>query len=152
MKEQDEVCQEVFFQKCPILNFKYPTKIGTWNVRTMFQARKTQQVVGEMKTYEMAILRLSEMRYSGCEHIQSEGVTILSSGHKQLAVNGVGLMINKEAEKALMEWKPVDERILMARFQTKQARLTIIQAYAPTDTATRLVTHMFPILAKTENN
>ena len=34
-----------------------------------------------------------------------------------------------------MEWKPVDERILMARFQTKQARLTIIQAYTPTDAA-----------------
>ena len=69
-------------------------------MRTMFQAGKTQQVVGEMNNYEIAILGLSEMRWSGCGRIQSEGVTILWSGHKQLAVNGVGLMINEEAEKA----------------------------------------------------
>ena len=53
MKEQDEIRRELLFQKCPILNAKYPTKIGTSNVRTMFQAGKTQQVVREMKNYEI---------------------------------------------------------------------------------------------------
>ena len=135
MREQDEIRREVLFPKCPILTAKYPTKISTWNVRTMFQAKKLQQVVREMKKYEIAILGLSEMRWSGCGCVQSEVVTILWSGYKQPAVNGVGLMINKEAEKALMEWKPVDEPLLMAQFQTKQARLTIIQVYAIADAA-----------------
>ena len=64
-------------------------------MRTMFQPGKTQQVVRELKSYEIDILGLSEMRWSGCERIQSEKFTILWSEYKQFAVIGVGLIINR---------------------------------------------------------
>ena len=82
MKERDEIHRKVLFQNFPILNAKYPTKISTWNVRAMFQAGETQQVVREIKNYEIEILGLSEMRWSGCRRIQSERVTTSWSGHK----------------------------------------------------------------------
>ncbi|XP_013786828.1 craniofacial development protein 2-like [Limulus polyphemus] len=96
-----------------------------------------------MTRYKLDILGLAEMRWSGCGRSQSEEVTILWPGHEQQAVNGVGMMISKTADKALVEWKPVDERILTARFVTSQSRLTIVQSYAPTETADEVVKDSF---------
>jgi len=46
----------------------------------------------------------------------------------------MGILINKEARRSLMEWSPVSERIILACFKTKIHNLTIIQWYAPTET------------------
>jgi exonuclease III len=46
--------------------------------------------------------------------------------------NGVALMLSKQAAKSLVEWEPVSERIVKARFEAKFQKSTIIQTYAPT--------------------
>lgn len=44
--------------------------------------------------------------------------------------------INAEkAAKALMEWKPLGERLIMARFNSKYLKLTVITCHAPIDDA-----------------
>ena len=42
------------------------------------------------------------------------------------------MMMSKRAESALIEWVPVNERIIKARFHSKYIKLTVIQVYAPT--------------------
>ena len=42
--------------------------------------------------------------------------------------------MSKEARKSLMEWSPISERIILARFKTKIRTLTTIQCYAPAET------------------
>ena len=49
--------------------------------------------------------------------------------------NGVGLLLSKKAKASLMEWEPVSDRIIVARFMSKIQKLTIIQCYAPTNVA-----------------
>ena len=44
-------------------------------------------------------------------------------------------MMAKKAEQALMEWKPIDNRIIYARFFSRYVKLLIIQVYAPTNEA-----------------
>ena len=44
-------------------------------------------------------------------------------------------MMTKKAEQALMEWKPISDRIIYARFFSKYVKLSIIQVYAPTNEA-----------------
>jgi exonuclease III len=41
--------------------------------------------------------------------------------------------MSKEAQKNLMEWSPISERIIIAHFKTKIHNLMIIQCYAPTE-------------------
>ena len=41
-------------------------KLGFWNVRTMVQLSKTEQVVNEMDNYGLDILALSEVRWDWC--------------------------------------------------------------------------------------
>ena len=39
-------------------------KIGTWNVRTMFEAGKAQQIANEMSRYKISLLGISETRWT----------------------------------------------------------------------------------------
>ena len=44
-------------------------------------------------------------------------------------------MMMKKAEQALLEWKPISDRIIYARFFSMYVKLSIIQVYAPTNEA-----------------
>jgi len=82
-------------------------------------------------------LGISEARWTGSGRITlSRGQTVLylgRGGNQQQ--DGVALMLNKEASKALLEWNPVSSRILKARFDSRFVKLSIIQCYAPTNEA-----------------
>ncbi|XP_078619529.1 uncharacterized protein LOC144886675 [Branchiostoma floridae x Branchiostoma japonicum] len=75
------------------------------------------------------------MRWTGSGKMCSEGKTVLYSGHEDQHRRGVGLILDKEATRALIGWKPVSERIITARFQSRHGKTSIVQVYAPTDDA-----------------
>ena len=59
--------------------FRLPTEevtIGTWNVRTLHQCGKVQELEHELKRYKWDILGLSEVRWTGV------GETGTEEGHK----------------------------------------------------------------------
>ena len=57
------------------------------------------------------------------------------SGAEEEHHRGVGLILKKEVRRTLLKWNPVNERIMSARFNSRFAKLTIIQVYAPTNDA-----------------
>ncbi|XP_074841593.1 uncharacterized protein LOC142008310 [Carettochelys insculpta] len=114
---------------------KTTTKIGTWNVRTLYQCEKLAQLLCEFDSYGMDILGTSEMRWTGSNRLVSDGKTILYSGNNSQYTHNVGLILSKEASRALVGWKPVNERIITVRFKSRHAKTTIIQVYAPTKDA-----------------
>lgn len=44
-------------------------------------------------------------------------------------------MVHRERTKALLEWEPISDRLIKARFDSRYCKLTIIQCYAPTNDA-----------------
>ena len=118
--------------KSAILDAKTVTKIGRWNVQTLYQSGKLAQVFREFANYKIDILELSEMKWTGSGRLKSKNMTLLYSGHEQHHMRGVGITISNTAIKPLLGWTPVNDRIITARFQSKHAKTTIIQAYAPT--------------------
>ena len=48
---------------------------------------------------------------------------------------GVGILMSKHAAGSLMEWTPISERVIQARFYSRYIKLTIIHIYAPTEDA-----------------
>ncbi|KAK2706539.1 hypothetical protein QYM36_016540 [Artemia franciscana] len=44
-------------------------------------------------------------------------------------------MLSKSASRALTKWTPINERIIVARFTGRQAKLTVVACYAPTNEA-----------------
>ena len=45
------------------------------------------------------------------------------------------MMMIARAKGALMEWMPINKRIITARFYSKYKKLTVVKAYAPTNDA-----------------
>ena len=45
---------------------------------------------------------------------------------------GVAFLLRNRAQKALMKWIPISERVIAAKFKGDQRNIVIIQAYAPT--------------------
>ena len=66
--------------------------------------------------------------------MESEGATILYSGGR-LHERGVGIILGKEAARTKLSWEPISDRIITARIQTRFTKATIVEVYAPTNTA-----------------
>ncbi|XP_068738570.1 craniofacial development protein 2-like [Montipora capricornis] len=127
---------EVRAARCSLLGPKAQIRIGAWNVRTMYETSKSAQVLREMSNYNLDILGVSECRWTGSGRQRSaDGSVILYSGHEDTHTNGVALIIAKKSVNTLLEWEPINDRILRARFDSKHCKLTIIQCYAPTNEA-----------------
>ncbi len=119
-----------------LLGPKLNLQIGAWNVRTMCDCSKSNQILREMNAYKLDILCLSECRLKASGKILLEdGTTFLFSGNANQSIRGVGIAIKKQFTKCLLEWKPINDRLIKARFNSKYAKTTIIQCYAPTNLA-----------------
>ena len=121
-----------------LLNPKSNCNIGTWNVQTIYSTSKTAQIVKEMGNYQLDILGISECRWTGSgkmntKNDKGESYTIIHSGQKDTHHRGVALIMNRESANTLIEWEPINERLIKARFNSKYCKLTIIQCYAPTN-------------------
>ncbi|XP_075157756.1 uncharacterized protein LOC142231022 [Haematobia irritans] len=100
-------------------------------------------VTAERKEQLAALLRLhsaicATLRWPGSgEFSAPNGLRLLFSGKQadQRREGGVGILLSKNAYQALMQWKAYSDRIISARFRTRARNTTIIQCYAPTDTA-----------------
>jgi len=123
MTDVDQSQEEVFISKRRIFNAKSITKIGIWNVRTLYQCSMAQ-MLREMQAYRLEVLGVSEMRWTGQGQFSSDGITVLYSGHNDQHTYGVGIFLSKGAASAFIGWKPVNHRIITARLQTQQAKVS----------------------------
>ena len=89
-------------------------KYGWAHVRTLYQAGKLQQVLREMTNYKVEILCVSEARWTDSgRRILASGHTIFYSGRTDnLHRGGVAVIVTRKVEKTLLEWKPVNDRLM----------------------------------------
>ncbi|CAG9127121.1 unnamed protein product [Plutella xylostella] len=92
-----------------------------------------------MRDYNIQILGLSETRWNGFgEESADYGTTLLYSGKEDEGASkeyGVGLLLSRSAKNSLLDWKPISERIIVARFASRVRKVTVVQCYAPTNAA-----------------
>ena len=127
----DEIHQEVQPQISMLSARTTTTKIPTWNVRTLYQTGKLAQVIKEFENYNLYILGVTEMRWAGSGKIKKKDTTILYYGPEELHQKGIGIILNEETEKALIGWKPVNDCIITARFQSRHTETTVVVIQSP---------------------
>ena len=89
-----------------------------------------------MKKYGIDILGMSESRWKGTGETKLQsGDTVIYVADDEHQVKGVILIMNERAKKSLMKWTPINKRMIKARFYSKYKKLSVIQAYAPTNDA-----------------
>ena len=135
MTTSGESQKETIGMKLEMMSVKTKTRIGFWNVRTMYETGKLAQVTTEMRRYNLHVLGVSESRWTGTGRLKAvSGETVLYSGRDdELHREGVAIILKKGADRSLLEWKPINSRLIKARLKGKQNNLTLIQCYAPTN-------------------
>ncbi len=124
-----------------LLNSRKSTRIATWNVRTMYQAGKADNVSREMTRNKIDALGITEARWIGNGDFTLQcGKKILYSGHSAEGAphtQGVALMLTPESFRSLISWEAHGPRLMEAMFKTsdKNIDLRIIVVYAPTNEA-----------------
>ncbi|KAK2712338.1 hypothetical protein QYM36_011133 [Artemia franciscana] len=111
-------------------------RIGYWNVRTVNQETQPGKLNGVMRNldkFRIDTAGLSESRLTGFGTLNSETYPILYPGLETRKEAGVVMALSSRAKKCLVDWKPINERILRACFATSQAKLRVIVVYAPTN-------------------
>lgn len=106
-------------------------RIGTWNVRTLYEAGKLDNLMVEFEELKLDILGIAETHWKGSGLIKRDNHTIIYSGGEQNR-RGVGFLFNSKIAKCLAGYWPINERLIMCKIQAKPFNLVILQCYAPT--------------------
>ena len=114
---------------------KRNVNIGCCNARTLYSIGKSVQHAREMDKYKICVMGISECRWMGQGKVKmNTGESVIFSGREEnIRRHGMTIMMTKKAEQTLMEWKPISDRIIYARFFARYVKLSIIQVYAPTN-------------------
>jgi exonuclease III len=103
----------------------------------MYQPGKLAQIIKGMEIYNLDLLGLSEVGWNGSGQYRTpNGNILLYSGmpnENDVHQHGVSILLSNKLKHSLVEWKPVNERIITARLATKYEKNSVMQCYAPTE-------------------
>lgn len=88
-----------------------------------------------MSRYKLDIIAIQESRWNGSGSISDGETVFLYSGRPQNENHseGVAFLITKKISKGLLEWFPINERIIVLKIKTRARKMVIINCYAPTE-------------------
>jgi hypothetical protein len=113
-------------------NKKENIHLGTWNVLTMLQPGKMQEVTEQILQTELQIVALQEIRWKGQGQIKKDKYNLYYSCKEgQTGQLGTGFLAKKEIVKNIMGFEPINERICKLRLKGKYHNITIINIHAP---------------------
>ena len=105
--------------------------IGTWNVRSRNQG-KLEVVKQEMAKVNIAILRISELKWTQMGEFNSDDHYIYYCGQESLRRNGVVITVNRRVRNTGLGCSIKNDRMISVCFQGKLFNITVIQTYALT--------------------
>lgn len=101
-----------------------------------------------MKSLNLAVLGMNEMRWSGAGKREVENCVVYYSGTSHgTHRHGEGAILEGETAKRVTNFVLVSERIMLLQFNTKPVKMNIMQVYAPTgDASDEEVEEMYGIM------
>lgn len=113
-------------------------KIGTWNVNTLLQTGKIENLKIEMRRMKLDILGISEIKWSGTGDFWSDDYRVIYSGTEEgerTGQKGVAIIHEKALGLRVLGYVQHSERIILVKINTKPNNTVIIQIYMPTTNA-----------------
>ncbi|KAG7301275.1 hypothetical protein JYU34_014191 [Plutella xylostella] len=120
-------------------------RLASWNVRSLNKDGALYQLTNELTRHKINIAALQEVRWPGQGECELENGAVLfysgnSSGHH---INGTGFIANKDATKNIIRFDAISERLCVLRVKSRFSNITIVNAYAPTESASEEAKDIF---------
>ena len=104
---------------------------------------KLDMVKQEMSRVNINILRISALKWTKMGEFNSDDHSVYYCGQESLRRrNGVAIIVNERVQNAVLGCSLKNNRIISVHFQGKPFNITVIQAYAPTTDAEKLISSM----------
>lgn len=109
-------------------------RYATWNVRTLLQNSKLDNLKMEMTNMNLDVLGIAEMRWPDEGDFWSGEYRIIHSGtiENKPGQGGVGVILNKDLGKRVKGYVHRKGRVILVKLDTHPVNTTIIQVYMPT--------------------
>ena len=101
-------------------------RIATWNVNTLFQTGKFDNLVKEAMRLNLNILGVSETRWSGIGRCKRECYEFIYSGGEKHE-KGVGVLLSSEVANCLTRYVFISDRVLMVKIKAKPVNLVLFK-------------------------
>ena len=101
--------------------------IGAWNVRTLLQAGKLENLKKEMRRNKVDVMGISELRW---ELMSDEFRMFYYSGDAK-GNHGVGVVLGPCAKDKVISVRYVDNRVMVVWLKGKKLDLVILKIYMP---------------------
>ncbi|KAJ2938172.1 hypothetical protein O0L34_g18512 [Tuta absoluta] len=109
-------------------------KLGTFNVRSLSSEEKYLELTRALKTINIDIIGLSEVRRLGCQIEEYEDFILCYIGQTK-GQYGVGFLIRRNLKANITNFTGISERVALLQLKFDDSNISIIQAYAPTMTS-----------------
>jgi len=98
----------------------------SWNMECAHHVTpgKLELLENEMEKYCFDILGLAKMRWTASGEMH--GCKVIWSGNEQKDNAGVEFLLSKLAREALLGYKPVSDRVMVARFQARPFNMSVV--------------------------
>ncbi|XP_023233867.1 craniofacial development protein 2-like [Centruroides sculpturatus] len=105
--------------------------IGTWNVRTLYELGKLDNLIQEIKSMRLDVMGICETRWTGTGMIYKNEYTMMYSG-VETHVNGVAIIMKNSIARSIKGFTAVNDRIIAVKIAAQPLDILLIQVYAPT--------------------
>ena len=107
------------------------TRVKTWNVQTLCQIGKLENVKQEMIQLNINILSINETRWQSNGDFMIDNFKMIYAGGDKNE-KGVGLLLDNNKAKCVLGYWNVNEGVLLVKLQGHPFNISIIVVYAPT--------------------
>lgn len=108
-------------------------RVATWNIRTMLQPGKMEEIANELLRYNVDVAALQEIRWREHGEIRKQHYSIYYSGPQKQGNSGTGFYVTKTIRNSIMAFEPVSDRICCLRLKGKFQNISLFSVYAPTE-------------------
>jgi len=124
-------CRRYDKKECKQQKENHSYNIGIWNVRTLNQGGKLENLEMEMQKNDVSVLVVSEVRWKGQGEIRSGDYTAYYSGGERTE-RGVEIVVHKSIVRSVVKKILCSDRIIPLKLKAEPVSILIMQVYMPT--------------------
>lgn len=117
--------------------------IGTWNVRSLYKAKRLRLLAFLLHDNKCDITALQEIQWIGHGVIKKPRFNFYYSGYDEKHELGTGFIVHEKFKDHVINFKPISPRLSVLRVKSRYYNISLVNCHAPPEHASAKVSNHF---------